>query len=170
VLNSCCTYKWVSERRNEDQTLFNQLSGAQLFVPVPPTGHREVFSNCISLADHNFSEFLYYILNCIQIQNSRFSGLHESFTGKSTTIYGPDFTLACLLRLCELHHLVAGLYQYSRGEEEFFTVSTLDLKAIKSSILSLSLLPLQEPLEELAEKRLKIKQDAWRFGWKRNSA
>lgn len=155
--------------RRTNETEFVCLKKTALEMPVQPLMYRENFSRCISLAGPQLSEYLSYILSCMQIHNSRLSGMLESYSDKSNTIWVSRDVLHSILRVCELHQLVSNLFDYARGDEETFSTKDLDLSSINSAILSLKLHAYEDDLKTMATVMIEKKQDHWRFGWQKNS-
>lgn len=152
-------------KENENTGLLNSLMAKQVHLPSQPTKYKEIFSKCISLAEGDLAEYLSYILNCFQIQNSRLLGMYEYYNGTSQTIHTTHNSLAGLMRMCELHELINNLYSFARGEEEDFSPKPLTKQSFDRSITALNLFRFGRVIWSSAELRLNEASDNWRLGW-----
>jgi hypothetical protein len=149
----------------KDRAFFESRLKKPISLPVEPTKYREVFSKCISLSDAKLSEYLAHILKCMQVQNSRISGMYSTYSGKSQTIWGTPGTLTGMVMLCELYQLINNLFSYARGEQETFNTTELTMKTFDISIHGLNLLAYQDELITRFEQKLETKEDSWRLNW-----
>lgn len=155
------------KEEERDQSFFDSKVKRSIDLPVQPTKYREIFSKCISLADANVSEYLAHILKCMQIQNSRMSGMHSKYCGTDQTIWGTAGTLTGMTMTCELYQLINNLFAYARGEQEPFATTELTMKSFDSSVHSLNLLLYLDELIPKFEFMLEGKKDSWRLDWSR---
>lgn len=157
-------YQTFQAERNEDSKRLNQLRQADIHLPSQPIKYRQIFSQCISLADIQLSEYLAYILQCMQVHNSRLSGMRDTYIGGSPTIYTTENVLDSMVRLCEIHLLINNLYENARGEESF-TRKKLTIGGFNNAISGLHLLIHQHEILVKVEPMLVSLQDDWRLGW-----
>ncbi|WP_157982632.1 hypothetical protein [Simplicispira lacusdiani] len=111
-----------------------QLSQDQL--PRLPSGYKEIFSRCISLADKELAEHLSYILACLQIHHARISSLLEEQRPNSRFVVTRHNVLTYIYRLGELQALVNNTFDYARGEKEFIA-KPLDFSSYKTAYANL---------------------------------
>lgn len=88
-------------------------------APPTPESYREVFSRCISLADHDVAEHLSGILMRMQIHSARINSLVEELRPDSRTVVIKQNVMTYLYRLGELHALTGNVFDYARGLESF---------------------------------------------------
>jgi hypothetical protein len=92
-----------------------------LQAPIPslPTGYKETFSRCISLAEPDVGERLAYMLMRLQVQHSRLQELANSFKEDSKMMVVSQNIITYLYRLAELLALTYCIFPFARGSEEF---------------------------------------------------
>lgn len=88
-------------------------------LPAPPEGYREIFSRCISLAEHDVAEHLSRILMRMQIHNARITSLVDELRPESRTVVLKQNIITYLYRLGELQALTGQVFNYARGLEPF---------------------------------------------------
>lgn len=124
-------------------------------TPQPPSGYKEIFSNCISLADNELAEHLSYILACLQVHHARICTLAEEQKPNSQTVVTPETVLSYIFRLGELQALVNNTFDYARGEEQF-VAKPLDLKSYQTAYANLRIRRHNiDELEGFTERALK---------------
>lgn len=92
--------------------------GEVLALPEMPQEYKTAFKECIKYAEAEEGRKLAYILESLQVHNSRVHLINDYLTGTCKTIVGHDFTLVCLLRLAELYVVTIGLFNYARNATE----------------------------------------------------
>ena len=113
-----------------------QAPSQHIQPPQPPSGYKEVFSRCISLADSELAEHLSYILACLQVHHARICTLVEEQKPNSRSVFTPETVLNYIYRLGELQALVNNTFDYARGEEQF-RPKPLDLNSYRTAYSNL---------------------------------
>lgn len=96
------------------------------FLSVLPLNSIEIFSRCVEYGDSDFSKYITYILNRLQIHHSRITGIEDI----ADSLQYSNLILDSLYRLCELYALVIRLYPFLRDDNKSLDDSSLRLDEV----------------------------------------
>lgn len=100
----------------------SEKGNLNLQLPILPTSYQEIFKDCIKNAEPKVAKNLAYLLNKLQIQNSRITGLYESFADKNSIRikFKDNLTiLGHIYDLCEIYALFYKAFEFARGISQF---------------------------------------------------
>ena len=89
-------------------------------IPELPGGYRNVFRECIKLADPPVADHLSRILTLLQIHHSRMESLFEGFRSKSTVVT-PHTIMSHFFDISQVHALINKVFNFARGLEPLDT-------------------------------------------------
>lgn len=118
ALSELCQYLKSSapaliEAYQKAKDIEHKRTSADATIPVTPSSHIVVFSDCIKSATPEVAQYLASVLMKLQVHNARMQMLPSEGGG-----YLP-YTMSCLYSLVELQVLVNALFDYARNKKSF---------------------------------------------------
>lgn len=134
-------------------------------IPVPPEGYKEVFRECIKLAEPDLANYLSQIVMLMQVHEARLVDhiKSASLSKGDRPLLLAENTVFHMLELAELMRLVNNLFDYSRGERAF-GLSSVSASEFNQAYFSLGVHVQDfDKLSEITARAIERNKGGWRL-------